>query len=106
MTAGIPKFEINHFHNDPSEPRLWWAEVRFNFDEMIEDIDVSHWVTVRVRVTADETVTVVELREILFRKALDQLRLASQAVEGKTAHELLDEAHQQILADQAANSYP
>ncbi|MDW9792113.1 hypothetical protein GOB42_15110 [Sinorhizobium meliloti] len=94
MTAGIPQFEISNFHNDPTQPRLWWAEVRVNFDEMIDDIDVTQWVTIRVRITADEPLTVQELREKLHRKAAETLRLAVQHVEGKSAQELLDAAHQ------------
>lgn len=93
MTAGIAQFEINNLHNDPTSPRLWWAEVRINFDEVIDDIEVTQWAAMKVRVTADETVTVQELRENLLQKARETIRLASQHVEGKSAQELLDAAH-------------
>lgn len=88
----VPKFEISNMHNDPSSPRLWWAEVKFNFDEKIDEYEVTHWLTIRVRVTADEFVTVEQLREALFQKAVAQLSLATQAVEGKSARVLLAEA--------------
>lgn len=93
MTAGIAQFEINNLHNDPTSPRLWWAEVSMNFDDVIEDIEVTHWATIKVRVTADETVTVQELREILLQKARETISRASQHVEGKSAQELLHAAH-------------
>ena len=97
VVVAVPKFEISNLHNDPSEPRLWWAEVRLNFDEEIGESLVTHWVTVKIRATADESVNVRELREILFRKAVEQLHQASQAVEGKTARELLDAAHEEYV---------
>ncbi|ACM26532.1 hypothetical protein Arad_2311 [Rhizobium rhizogenes K84] len=102
MPIGIPNIEISNLHNDPSSPRLWWAEVKLNFDETIEEYAVSHWVTLKVRVTADETVTVQELRENLFQKAVAQLRQAVLVVEGKTAQQLLDAAHQSYLDEDRA----
>lgn len=105
MALGIAKFDISNFHNDPTSPRLWWGEVRLNFDETVDEHEVTHWVTIRVRVTTDETASLQELREKLFHKAVDQLRHASQAVEGKTAQALLDAAHTQILEDRENNSY-
>lgn len=87
-----PIFEISNLHNDPTAPRLWWAEVRVNFEETLDEFEVAHWVTMKVRVTAPETVTVQELREALFQKAVQQLRRASEVVEGKSAQELLRDA--------------
>jgi len=65
-----PIFEISNMHNDPAAPRLWWAEVKMNFEENLDEFEVAHWVTLKVRVTAPETVTVQELREALFQKAV------------------------------------
>ena len=63
-----------------------------NFEEDVDEYDVAHWVTIKVRVTAPDSVTVTELREALFQKAVVQLRLASEFVADKTAQELLDAA--------------
>ncbi|WP_457660123.1 hypothetical protein [Sinorhizobium medicae] len=99
MPLGIADYEISNFNNSPDSPTMWRAEVKFSHDEMVDDYDVAHWVMVKVRVTAPESVTVEELRETVHRKAVDQLRLALQRVEGKSARELLADAARKVDLD-------
>ncbi|MQY01314.1 hypothetical protein GHK03_35690 [Sinorhizobium medicae] len=103
MPLGIADYEISNFNNSPDSPTLWRAEVKISHDEMVDDYDVAHWVVVKVRVTASESVTVEELRETVHRKAVDQLRRAIQRVEGKSARELLADAARKVDLDRQPN---
>ncbi|WP_421579489.1 hypothetical protein [Shinella sp. M31] len=105
MPAGVPNFEIGNLHNSTEDPRRWWGEVKFAHDDELEGRDVTHWTTVKVRVIADESATVRELRELLFQKAIEELNRASKRTEGMTAERLLASARETLADERAMNRF-
>lgn len=90
MTLAV--FDITNITQNPSTHNLWSGEVRFSFDEVLNDIEVANWITIKVRVIVSETTTLQELREIFFQKALAQLSLVNSTAVDKTAQQLLHDA--------------
>ncbi|HVV93815.1 MAG TPA: hypothetical protein VHD15_10380 [Hyphomicrobiales bacterium] len=70
-----------------------YATVNFDFEDVLPgEVDVTHTVSVKVRITVPHGATVQGLNQAFFAKAVDQLRRALAKSDGRTAQELLSEA--------------
>jgi hypothetical protein len=78
-----------------------YGTVNFDFDDvLLGEVDVSHTVSVKVRITVPQGATVQGLNQALFVKAIDQLHHALSKAEGRTAQELLSAAFAKAQEEQ------
>ncbi|TPW31173.1 hypothetical protein [Pararhizobium mangrovi] len=79
-----------------------YGTVAFNFDGQVDDIPVAHNVRVKVRITTSAEQSIGDMREALYREAVEQMHRALSCAEGKSAQELFSEAQEMEAAEQKA----
>jgi hypothetical protein len=98
--GGVPFFEFADFGFLVPEDVGVFGSVVFRFADKVDDLEVSHVVTVTVRVKAGSDLPIGDMREALFQKAVEQLRHALEVAEGKTAQQLVSEAREKAASEQ------
>jgi hypothetical protein len=85
-------FEIREITKFAASDGLTAGKVCFHHQEPFGEDDVGQSVEVEVRISTRADITIEQLHEALFEKAVEELRLAVQLAEGQTAKSLLDKS--------------
>jgi hypothetical protein len=96
--GGLPVFEFDQFGFLPGCEGVY-GSVIFRFEDMLDDVEVAHSVIVKARIKAASSLSIADMREALFRKAVEQLSRALQVAEGKTSQQLSSEAEEKAEAE-------
>ncbi|MGX1498032.1 hypothetical protein ACSSV1_003083 [Labrenzia sp. MBR-25] len=92
MPLGIDSVKFEEFVTFGEKENYLKAILRFQNDEIIDQHkDVTHHVALTVRVKIDENMSLAEIRQLVLQKSLEQLKLAIDRCDGKTAQELIEE---------------
>lgn len=78
--------------------------VSFHHQEPFGDSEVGQAVEVEVRISARDDITLEQLHEALFEKAIAQLRHSLEVCEGKSAKQLLAKTAKEMAEREAALS--
>lgn len=76
-----------------------FGTVVFSHDEGWPEFEVTHHVMVKIRVKVSSDASIRDMREVLYRKAVEQLSRTLEAVDGKTAQQLTSEAEEKAAAE-------
>jgi hypothetical protein len=96
--GGVPSFAFEELGFLSSDVGVY-GNVVFRFEDMIDDIEVAHIVTVRVRIKAGAEVPIGDMREALLQKAVEQLRHSLAIADGKSAQQLVSEAREKAESE-------
>lgn len=99
-------FEIREITKFADADDMVCGTVAFHHQEPLGDGDVGQVIEVEVRISARDDITLEQLHQALFEKAVSQLHLALSLSEGRTAKELLAKtAREAAERDAALNAW-